>query len=247
MPVPGDSKKPGPRLAPVRVAVVDSGVHPLHPHVVPVAGGVRLFADDRGRICQDEDFRDRTGHGTAIAGIIRAMAPEAELYGVNILDEALRTCPSVLAAALAWAVDHQIDVVNVSISTHAAAARPVLERGVAACADAGVIVVAAAHNSGEGPGWPCACAEAIGVQAGDVPPGEVRWHPEGAVDFSAHGQPRPLPGLAQGRNLRGNSFAAAWVAGRVARVLGECPGAGRAEVMRRLRVASGDGKGTLTG
>ena len=51
----------------VRVAVIDSGVHPSHPHVGTVAAGVGVDAD--GRL--DGDTVDRLGHGTAVAAVIR--------------------------------------------------------------------------------------------------------------------------------------------------------------------------------
>ena len=47
---------------PVRIAVIDSGVHARHPHVNGVAGGVSIFPDGR----EEADFTDRLGHGTAV-------------------------------------------------------------------------------------------------------------------------------------------------------------------------------------
>src|SRR6185436_7911764 len=70
----------------VRVAVVDSGIDTEHPDL---KGKVRESVEavaEAGKI----DFRpstsgDQAGHGTACAGIIASVAPEAELYSVKVL------------------------------------------------------------------------------------------------------------------------------------------------------------------
>ena len=49
----------------VRVAVVDSGINPDHPHVAQVKGGVFF---DKG--IESLDFVDRLGDGTAVAAVI---------------------------------------------------------------------------------------------------------------------------------------------------------------------------------
>ena len=66
----------------IRVAIIDSGVHAQHPHVGGVAGGVAI--DPEGHI--SDDFVDRLGHGTAVAGAIREKAAAAELYAVRVFD-----------------------------------------------------------------------------------------------------------------------------------------------------------------
>jgi len=92
----------------VRVAIVDSGVHPDHPHVAGIAGGVSFVS---------EDSLDRLGHGTAVAGAIREKAPDVELYAVKIFDQRLSTKFEILLRALDWCVSEKMDVVNLSIGT----------------------------------------------------------------------------------------------------------------------------------
>ena len=53
----------------VRVALVDSGINPRHPHVKKISGGVHIEIDNYNTIFRsDVDIADEIGHGTACAG-----------------------------------------------------------------------------------------------------------------------------------------------------------------------------------
>jgi subtilisin len=113
----GDSTGKG-----VRVAVVDSGIEYDHPALDDcVHGGVVVEYDEQAenevRIDPDEKPCDYAGHGTACAGIIHAIAPQAELYSVRVLGSNMRGRAIQFAAGLDWATDHGMQVVNLSLST----------------------------------------------------------------------------------------------------------------------------------
>ena len=91
-----------------KIAIVDSGIHAEHPHVGRIAGGIAIAGSD---------WNDRIGHGTAVAGVIREKAPQAELYAVKIFDQRLSTKFDVLIRALEWCTEHGMDIVNLSIGT----------------------------------------------------------------------------------------------------------------------------------
>jgi hypothetical protein len=93
----------------MRIAIVDSGIFANHPHVGEIAGGVSFAG---------EDFVDRLGHGTAVAGAILEKAPDAQLYAVKIFDRRLSTKFEVLAQALDWCAENRMDIVNLSIGTN---------------------------------------------------------------------------------------------------------------------------------
>jgi hypothetical protein len=68
----------------IKVAVVDSGIEWDHPAVGgAVCSGVFIEYDETAensvRYETDDQPQDASGHGTACAGIIHALAPEAEL------------------------------------------------------------------------------------------------------------------------------------------------------------------------
>ncbi|MFA6112304.1 MAG: S8 family serine peptidase, partial [Candidatus Latescibacterota bacterium] len=75
----------------VRVGVIDSGVETSHPRIGPLTEAVELRQASGGAPVWAPTDADRAGHGTACAGIIRRIAPRAELFSAAILDDSLST------------------------------------------------------------------------------------------------------------------------------------------------------------
>ena len=194
----------------VSVAVIDSGVNQEHPHVSRVAGGVKIGLS--GKV--SEDFVDRLGHGTAVFAAIQEKAPAADLFAVRVFEDRLRTSVRALVAAIDWAAERGVRIVNLSLGTLREDHAGVLEGAVERLGEAGGVVVAAAEAEGR-TWWPGSLPSAVGVVMDeDCPRGcvEVR---EGVVAASPY--PRPIPGVPVERNLNGISFAVANVTGMLAR------------------------------
>jgi hypothetical protein len=186
----------------MKIAIIDSGIHPNHPHVGEIAGAVEIKLTGEG-----PDATDRLGHGTAVAGAIRERAPDAELYAVKVFDRRLTANIAVILRALEWCRDHGIDLVNLSLGTENPAHR---ENFVRALSDDLLVVSAASALPGSLP-------EVIGVLPDpDCPRDAFRYR-----DRVFHASPyaRPIPGVPVDRNLRGISFAVANMTGLVACVL----------------------------
>jgi subtilisin len=224
----------------VRVAIVDSGINPSHSHVQSVAGGVHISSDANGHLKFDHHWHDPLGHGTAVAGVIRAYAPHAELYAVRVFDRTLTTHAQILAAAIRWAAEQQIHVVNVSLSTANPRWGALLQEACDRSDRAGTIVIAAAD--GETAGLFPACFQKVIAVAADegCAWGEYAACAGNLVQFRAHPAPRPLPGRPQGRNLRGHSFAAAHLTGLAVRVLEAQSGTTAASVIAVLSAPKGE-------
>src|SRR5436189_1914690 len=70
----------------VRVCILDSGVQPDHPLVGELEGAVAVSRREDGTLVVDEDTEgDLSGHGTACAGIVRALAPKSAIFSVRVL------------------------------------------------------------------------------------------------------------------------------------------------------------------
>lgn len=208
----------------ITVAVVDSGIHAAHPHITRIAGGVGI--DARRRL--HGDFVDRLGHGTAIAAAIQEKAPGAELHVVKVFGDALATSARVLAEAIAWAAQHGIRLVNLSLGTANPARAPLLAEAVAAAAQRGTLVVSAARH--DGVRWfPGCLPRVIGVELDwDCPRDSIRIM---GATLHASGYPRPIPGVPPDRNLRGISFAVANATGFLALALERDPTAASAQAL----------------
>ncbi len=219
----------------VRVAVLDSGINAPHSHVREVVGGVHVRWHEDATLEFDADYRDLLGHGTAVAGVIRAKAPEVELYAVKVFHRELRTHAVVVAEGIRWTIQHGMHVVNVSLGTEQEEHRGQLQSACDEAARCGVILVAASEDN-ERAWFPASFPSVIAV-AGDAACAwdEYFFYSDHAVPFRAHPSPRPLPGRPQARNLRGHSFAAAHITARVACILAEKPQASKEEVIELLR------------
>ncbi|HEY7048313.1 MAG TPA: S8 family serine peptidase, partial [Jatrophihabitantaceae bacterium] len=156
------------------VAVVDTGIDYAHPDLgggfgrgYKVVGGYDFVNDDA-------DPMDDNGHGTHVAGIVAGdgtkigVAPKAELTAYKVLDSSGNGYESTVIAGLEAAVaadnPHRADVVNLSLTGPSTPDDP-LEQACEDAIHAGVVVVAAAGNSGPGESTVGSPAEAPDVLA----------------------------------------------------------------------------------
>lgn len=219
----------------VSIALIDSGVNAVHSHVGWVAAGLALYEGRGGEVLRIYgDLEDRIGHGTAVAGVIRHKAPEADIYAVKIFHSELRAPVCLLAGALEWAVAHRIKVIHLSLGSTSEEGREAIEALCKEAFDRGLVVVGAARSHDD-PVYPASLPWVIGVYWDRAcGPDDLVYHEGGPIEFGACGLPRPLPGIAQERNFRGGSFAAARVTAMAARLLGGDPSAGVLWVRERL-------------
>lgn len=235
--IPWGERPPGaPAGRGVRVVVVDSGVNPRHSHVGGVEDGARIFRGEDGRIHRGPDYRDDTGHGTAIAAVIRQVATGVDIFALKVFDGALSTTPDVLEAALAYAIRSGARVVNLSLGMEAIPHPKGLR---AICREAvrrGIVLVGSARNGTNGSSIPASYDEVIGVR-GDGRLGEdtLVYRPKEPYECVASPWPRSLPGVPRERNFRGNSFAAARVSGVIACLLEARPDVDLKTVRRILK------------
>jgi subtilisin family serine protease len=230
LPVPIDKEWAwgGATGAGVRVAVIDSGIEAGHPLVGPVAGGVALehAPDLEGEVRMVEGPHDDVfGHGTACAGIIRRVAPDAELYSVRVLGGNLKARGPVFAAGLRWAIANRMHVVNMSLSTakrdyfalfHELADQAYFQR----------MMLVSAVNNVPAPSYPSEYSSVFSVAAhAGRDPFSFDYNPSPPVEFGAPGIDVEIPWRGgKTVEMSGNSFAAAHIAGLVARILSKYPG-----------------------
>jgi subtilisin family serine protease len=209
----------------VRVCILDSGIEPDHPSVGPLSGAVAVVRGDNGEITIEPDEEgDLCGHGTACAGIVRALAPECELYSVRVLGAGYTGSGPVLVAGLRHALENGYDVVNMSLST----TKRELAESLHELADLAyfqrTMLVASAHNLPV-ESYPWRFASVLSVGSHDRPePLDFFYNPEPPVEFFARGVDIDVAWM-EGSTLRvtGNSFATPHMTAICALVLGEHP------------------------
>lgn len=199
----------------LRVAVIDSGVNPRHPHISGVAGGVAIGGP--GEI-EEGSYLDLLGHGTAVMAAIQEKAPEAECLAVKLFHDSLRTTSPALLTAIEWAIGNRADVINLSLGTlnfeYESRIRTLVESAI----DRGIVLVAA-RQSGDRPCLPGSLPGVVGVSLDWECPRTCYRSAEvfGRRFYYASGYPRSLPGMPRERNLHGISFAVANMTGFVLR------------------------------
>ncbi len=213
----------------VRVAVVDSGVEYDHPAVgKSVRGGVIVEYDSRAehsyRYRPDEKPTDVSGHGTACAGIIHSIAPQAEIYSVRVLGRNMTGRAIQFAAGLDWAIENDIQVVNLSLSTS-------LEEFFGLFHDLSdqayfknMNLVSAVNNLPE-PSYPSLYSSVISVAAHDgQDPFLYYYNAKPPVEFGAPGiDVKVAWNHKQYLVCTGNSFAAPHIAGITALIRAKHP------------------------
>ncbi|HSD76249.1 MAG TPA: S8 family serine peptidase [Solirubrobacteraceae bacterium] len=210
----------------VRVALLDSGVEDGHPRVGAVqrAVAVEVGRDGEARVVPDA-AGDVSGHGTACASVIRALAPDCELTSVRVLGEGLQGGGAQLVAGLRWALREGHGVVNLSLSTTRRAFAAALRELADEAYFERTVVVASAHNMPV-ESWPWRFASVVSVASHAVAdPLTFFYSDDPPVEFLARGVDVPMGWLGGGTiRATGNSFATPHITGVCALILGRHPG-----------------------
>jgi hypothetical protein len=178
-----------PPLAPVRVAVIDSGVDRRHPELAGRIVAARSFVGGSAH--------DTQGHGTIVAGVIAAeldngigiagLGPSVELVVAKVVAADRSISVRAESRAIRWAVDQGARVINMSLGGLRDPTSPRRDTFSRVEADAiayavrkGALVVAAVGNGDQAPSepwpyatYPAALPHVLGVSAiarsGSVP------------------------------------------------------------------------------
>lgn len=212
----------------VRVAVVDSGVEATHPALdgcVDSEAGFAVYVDREGNLVEERGpHPDDFGHGTAVAGIIHSLAPEARITSVKVLGKGLRGKAAAFLRGLGWAVEEGFDIVNLSLGTTkrdwALAFHEVCDEAYFR----GCLLVTAANNVAR-PSFPSLYGSVTSV-ASNLATDPMRFHynPDPPTEFLARGINVDVA-WRDGARIEGtgNSYAAPHISGIAALVRSKHP------------------------
>jgi subtilisin len=155
--------------------VLDTGIAP-HPDLNVIGG--RSFVNNSNN---PDDWTDRYAHGTLVAGIIGArnngmgvwgVLPGVPLFSAKVLSDQGAGTTLSISNAVRWLVQNgagmKVSVINLSLG--GIGRDPFLCDAIQAAVDSGMVVVAAAGNSGVNmsSSLPANCAAVIAVTALDL-------------------------------------------------------------------------------
>jgi subtilisin len=209
----------------IRVCILDSGVEAGHPVVGGLDGAVAVsLGPDEATIIQEDTEGDLCGHGTACAGIVRALAPECSLHSVRVLGAGFTGSGPVLLAGLRYAVEQEFHVINMSLSTTKKQFSSVLHELADSAYFKRTLLVASAHNMPV-ESYPWKFSSVISVGSHEEPgPMTFFYNPNPPVEFFGRGVDVEVPWIG-GSTIRcsGNSFATPHLTGICALILSKHP------------------------
>lgn len=176
---------------PVVVAVIDSGVDPTQPDLQGALVPGADFADPTGSTA------DQLGHGTMVAGVIAARGNNGAgvagacwnclVMPVKVLDASGEGTAQTVAEGIRFAADHGANVINMSFIL--SGPDQGVADAVAYAEQRGVVVVAAAGNSGTSdPTYPASYPGVVSVAATDDTDHLYPWSTFGSwVNLTAPG------------------------------------------------------------
>ncbi|MBL8852051.1 MAG: S8 family serine peptidase [Planctomycetaceae bacterium] len=204
----------------VRVAILDTGVEATHPALEgSVVSCHEVAPQGRTFTYRPVSDGDLVGHGTACAGIIHQLAPEAELHSMRVIGRSSSGTVEQLIHGLRWAIREGFDLVNLSLGTVQKQQVSVLQELVDEAYFKGTILIAAANNSRQ-VSYPAQFASLIAVDNQSFKdPLSFHFRAGQPVEIVANGiyVYAPSPG-GKYRWFTGTSFACPHITGLVARV-----------------------------
>ncbi|GAA0374440.1 S8 family peptidase [Bacillus horti] len=232
----------------VRVAVLDTGIQANHPDL-NVVGGYSVFTDS----ANNNPFVDSNGHGTHVAGTVAALnntigvlgaAPNANLYAVKVLNNSGGGSYAGIAQGIEWSILNNMKIINMSLGGPSPST--ILENWCNTAYNRGILVVAAAGNSGNSAGtgnnvgYPAAYSSVIAVAATDSSNNRASFSSTGpAVEISAPGvSVYSTYGSSGYATLNGTSMASPHVAGVAAQVWQAKPHLSNVQLRQLLNVSA---------
>jgi subtilisin len=180
----------------VNVAVIDTGIDLNHSDLKANIS----TANSKSFVSRVSSATDDNGHGSHVAGTIAAVdngigvvgvAPSATLFAVKVLDKRGSGQWSWVASGIDWARTHGANIASMSLG---GGANTTLQNACTAAVNAGVLVIAAAGNEGDGNtatselSYPAAYSNVVSVAAVDSSDAAASWsNTNSDVEVSAPG------------------------------------------------------------
>jgi subtilisin family serine protease len=216
------------RGAGVRIAVIDSGIEVSHPSLegIQLRDDVHVLDNGIQIEVREGDGTDIYGHGTAVASIIRDVAPEVEIASFRVLGPRRNSRTVIIREGVRQAIDRGYHILNCSfgcgIPDHIFQYKDWIDESYLK----GIHIIAACSNLDfQSQEWPGSFPSVITVNMATSNRKDCLYYKPGYLaEFSARGVNVSAAWRdGQTREVTGSSFAAPLVAALLARLLSVAP------------------------
>ena len=210
----------------ISVAIIDSGIDASHFDLKDKVRGAYEAERDGNRIVFRESHSgDAAGHGTACAGIVAGIAPEAEIHSIKVLGSEGIGDGNAFLSGLEFAIRKGFRVINLSLGTtkpqFSAPLRDLLDRAY----QAGCVVVAAANNLPQ-PSFPSVFSSSViaVTKSAETDPYKFGFRFGEVIELTAPGvNVRTTWTNNSYKTITGNSFACPHISGILCLLLERYP------------------------
>jgi len=237
----------------IKVAILDTGVEVTHPGLtrMKLVDDIAIVSEvNTLHVCAGEG-QDVYGHGTAIAGIIHSIAPEAEIGSFRVLGHQLGSRTPIVCEGVRQALDRGYKILNCSIGCPGVSKYLM---GFKAWVDEAYlmgahIVTACSNENFTFQEWPSHFPSVISVNMARTNRVDTLFYRRGnLVEFAARGENIDLLWKDGGKKTSsGSSFAAPVATAILAKLLSAYPGLSPLAAKELLRQTSEPWSKSLVG
>ena len=108
-------------MAVVAAIIIPACVYASEVKIAIIDSGSAAHVDEAISFTAIPANTDLLHHGTVVAGLIRQGAPDAKLYMLQVCEKnegTLKPSNEAVKEAIQWAIDHDVDIVNMSLVIH---------------------------------------------------------------------------------------------------------------------------------
>ena len=199
----------------IKIAVIDSGCDKFIAEDSRIVKGISFIGDEEGFVFEKgDDYFDKLGHGTACIDIILQIAPAVEIIPIKVFNSSLETSIGIIVAAINYAINCGVDLINLSLGTKLSEALYPLY-AVCERAKQKNIIIASANANLDNNSYPAIFENVISVSSTHTENKfDFLYNSGDAVECLADGFPSNALVLNGKRQpMNGNSFAAPIISG----------------------------------
>ena len=231
-------------IHPVEIAILDSGVDATHPDLaghleaawrVVVEGG-----QPRLEQIPPQTNNDAFGHGTAVASILRKVAPNARLVDIRVLGGSPQGAGPAMILGLEKALERRSRILNVSLAASNRFAQVLFGLCERAYRQNQVVVASRRNMPLVDDGFPAEFSTVLAVDRDSLQSHlMVRFREDQPIEFAAHGEEVVVAAPGGGyTTMTGTSFATPVVSGLCALLAGAFPNLRPFEIKTILKAHS---------